>query len=125
MVKTKVKSAPKPKTLAKKSTVVKKKGPKGKNPFVEPKVNSKKSKKNVDDDVEVPQKKLTNKKKNKHQKELEGLKDIDPEFYNFLKTNDKKLLDFDMLDSDSEEELKDAGDEEEDENSAPEDDVER
>lgn len=123
MVKTKVKSAPKPKTLAKKSAVVKKKSQKAKKPALEPK----KSKKNVniDEDIEIPQKKLTNKKKNQHQKELEGLKNIDPEFYNFLKQNDKKLLDFDMLDSDSEDEEEDSkeepeADEDDDEGAADE-----
>ncbi|XP_017043919.2 nucleolar complex protein 2 homolog, partial [Drosophila ficusphila] len=40
--------------------------------------------------------------KKSHEKELEGLKDIDPEFYDFLKKNDKKLLDFNLLDSDDE-----------------------
>ncbi|KAH8410341.1 hypothetical protein KR009_012351 [Drosophila setifemur] len=38
--------------------------------------------------------------KKTHKEELEGLKDIDPEFYDFLKKNDKKLLDFNLLDSD-------------------------
>ncbi|XP_017479531.1 PREDICTED: nucleolar complex protein 2 homolog [Rhagoletis zephyria] len=46
-------------------------------------------------------KKYDKKKKNKsHKEELESLKDIDPEFYDFLKQNDKKLLDFNMFDSD-------------------------
>ncbi|XP_037960444.1 nucleolar complex protein 2 homolog [Teleopsis dalmanni] len=43
--------------------------------------------------------------KNKHKsslKGIEGLKDIDPEFYEFLKKNDKKLLEFNVLDSDEE-----------------------
>lgn len=102
MVKTKVKSAPKPKSLTKKSSVVKPKFQKVKKPLAESK--KQKPKKTPEDDVEIPQKKLSNKKRNKHQKDLEGLRDIDPEFYNFLKTNDKKLLDFDMLESDSEDE---------------------
>ncbi|CAD6998465.1 nucleolar complex protein 2 homolog [Ceratitis capitata] len=38
-----------------------------------------------------------------HNKDLESLKDIDPEFYDFLKHNDKKLLDFNILDSDESE----------------------
>ncbi|XP_016989285.1 nucleolar complex protein 2 homolog [Drosophila rhopaloa] len=38
--------------------------------------------------------------KKTHKEELEGLKDIDPEFYDFLKKNDKKLLEFNLLDSD-------------------------
>ncbi|XP_017082525.2 nucleolar complex protein 2 homolog [Drosophila eugracilis] len=41
--------------------------------------------------------------KKSHQEELEGLKDLDPEFYDFLKKNDKKLLEFNLLDSDEEE----------------------
>ncbi|XP_017132523.1 nucleolar complex protein 2 homolog [Drosophila elegans] len=41
--------------------------------------------------------------KKSHKEELEGLKDIDPEFYDFLKKNDKKLLDFNLLDSDESE----------------------
>ncbi|KAH8357329.1 hypothetical protein KR200_001363, partial [Drosophila serrata] len=36
--------------------------------------------------------------------ELEGLKDIDPEFYDFLKKNDKKLLEFNLSDSEDEDE---------------------
>ena len=42
------------------------------------------------------------KKKKSHKQDLEGLKDIDPEFYDFLKKNDKKLLEFNLLDSDEE-----------------------
>ncbi|CAD7089478.1 unnamed protein product [Hermetia illucens] len=38
-----------------------------------------------------------------HKKDLESLKEIDPEFYNFLQQNDKKLLDFALEDSDGEE----------------------
>ncbi|KAH8377346.1 hypothetical protein KR093_004978 [Drosophila rubida] len=38
--------------------------------------------------------------KKSHKKDLEGLKDIDPEFYDFLKKNDKELLDFNLMDSD-------------------------
>ncbi|XP_055904428.1 nucleolar complex protein 2 homolog [Eupeodes corollae] len=45
------------------------------------------------------------KSKNKsHKEELEGLKDLDPEFYNFLKQNDKELLDFNLMDSDDDDE---------------------
>ncbi|XP_053961794.1 nucleolar complex protein 2 homolog [Anastrepha ludens] len=40
------------------------------------------------------------KAKKSHIKELEGLKNIDPEFYDFLKQNDKKLLDFNIFGSD-------------------------
>uniref|UniRef100_A0A1I8PBQ6 Uncharacterized protein n=1 Tax=Stomoxys calcitrans TaxID=35570 RepID=A0A1I8PBQ6_STOCA len=40
------------------------------------------------------------KKSKSHKEDLEGLKDIDPEFYDFLKKNDKQLLEFNMLDSD-------------------------
>ncbi|XP_065357120.1 nucleolar complex protein 2 isoform X1 [Calliphora vicina] len=50
---------------------------------------------------EVPEK--SSKKKKGHKKDLEGLKDIDPEFYDFLKKNDKQLLDFNLLDSDDDE----------------------
>lgn len=49
--------------------------------------------------------KSSKKKKDKHN--LEGLKDIDPEFYDFLKKNDKQLLEFNLLDSDDDEELDD------------------
>ncbi|KAH8246475.1 hypothetical protein KR038_000701, partial [Drosophila bunnanda] len=42
--------------------------------------------------------------KKSHKAELEGLKDIDPEFYDFLKKNDKKLLDFNLSDSEDEDE---------------------
>ncbi|XP_014086348.1 nucleolar complex protein 2 [Bactrocera oleae] len=38
-----------------------------------------------------------------HINQLENLKDIDPEFYDFLKQNDKKLLDFNLFDSDESE----------------------
>ncbi|KAL9925747.1 nucleolar complex protein 2 homolog [Glossina fuscipes] len=44
-------------------------------------------------------------KKSKTRKHLEGLKDIDPEFYEFLKKNDKKLLEFNLWDSDDDEEI--------------------
>ncbi|XP_030565549.1 nucleolar complex protein 2 homolog [Drosophila novamexicana] len=53
--------------------------------------------------------------------DLEGLKDIDPEFYDFLKKNDKELLEFNLMDSDDDDEevadaaeQKEAGDSEED-----------
>lgn len=49
--------------------------------------------------------------KKSHKEDLEGLKDIDPEFYDFLKKNDKKLLDFNLSDSEDED------DEEEEEKS--------
>ncbi|KMY91293.1 nucleolar complex protein 2 homolog [Drosophila simulans] len=52
--------------------------------------------------------------KKSRKEELEGLKDIDPEFYDFLKKNDKKLLDFNLLDTDDDEE----GDEEDKEDTA-------
>ncbi|XP_073826382.1 nucleolar complex protein 2 [Musca autumnalis] len=42
--------------------------------------------------------------KKSHKEQLEGLKDIDPEFYDFLKKNDKQLLEFNMLDSDDDDE---------------------
>lgn len=42
-------------------------------------------------------------RKNQTRKQLEGLKDIDPEFYEFLKKNDKKLLEFNLWDSEDDE----------------------
>ncbi|XP_020812496.1 nucleolar complex protein 2 homolog [Drosophila serrata] len=42
--------------------------------------------------------------KKSYKAELEGLKDIDPEFYDFLKKNDKKLLEFNLSDSEDEDE---------------------
>ncbi|BFF94498.1 nucleolar complex protein 2 homolog [Drosophila madeirensis] len=45
--------------------------------------------------------------KKSHKEDLEGLKQIDPEFYEFLKTNDKKLLDFNLMDSDDDDEDED------------------
>ncbi|KAH8269360.1 hypothetical protein KR018_007474 [Drosophila ironensis] len=42
--------------------------------------------------------------KKSYKEELEGLKDIDPEFYDFLKKNDKKLLDFNLSDSEDDDE---------------------
>ncbi|KAH8323531.1 hypothetical protein KR067_013064 [Drosophila pandora] len=42
--------------------------------------------------------------KKTHKEELEGLKDLDPEFYDFLKKNDQQLLDFNLLDSDDDDE---------------------
>ncbi|XP_018787682.1 PREDICTED: nucleolar complex protein 2 homolog [Bactrocera latifrons] len=47
--------------------------------------------------------KNVNKSSKSHKNELENLKDIDPEFYDFLKQNDKKLLDFNLFDSDESE----------------------
>ncbi|XP_039277674.1 nucleolar complex protein 2 homolog [Nilaparvata lugens] len=41
-----------------------------------------------------------------HKKDLEKLKDTDPEFYKFLKENDKSVFDFDPEDSDNEDEEK-------------------
>lgn len=60
------------------------------------KVSTKAGKKNVD--------KKKSKTKKSHKEDLEGLKDIDPEFYDFLKKNDKQLLEFNLLDSDDDEE---------------------
>ncbi|XP_043646305.1 nucleolar complex protein 2 homolog [Drosophila teissieri] len=67
------------------------------------KVISKNPKQKVADPVnnEKPTKKRT---KRSHKEQLEGLKDIDPEFYDFLKKNDKKLLDFNLLDTDDDDE---------------------
>ncbi|XP_055855379.1 nucleolar complex protein 2 homolog [Episyrphus balteatus] len=51
--------------------------------------------------------KKTKKSKSKtksHMEQLEGLKSLDPEFYKFLKDNDKELLEFNMLDSDDDDE---------------------
>ncbi|XP_061402569.1 nucleolar complex protein 2 homolog [Musca vetustissima] len=73
---------------------------------------TKKSKKITKKDTKDAGKKKKTKKS--HKEELEGLKDIDPEFYDFLKKNDKQLLEFNMLDSD---------DDEEDEEVAPKKDV--
>uniref|UniRef100_A0A1B6LVX7 Uncharacterized protein n=1 Tax=Graphocephala atropunctata TaxID=36148 RepID=A0A1B6LVX7_9HEMI len=42
-----------------------------------------------------------------HKKSLANLKETDPEFYNFLKENDKKLLQFDVSDSESESKIDD------------------
>uniref|UniRef100_A0A1A9WKS9 Uncharacterized protein n=1 Tax=Glossina brevipalpis TaxID=37001 RepID=A0A1A9WKS9_9MUSC len=58
----------------------------------------------------IPEQKLLKKnvkeaKKKKNPKNLEGLKDIDPEFYDFLKKNDKKLLEFNLWDSEDDEEI--------------------
>lgn len=44
------------------------------------------------------------KPKKTHKQDLEGLKDLDPEFYDFLKKNDKELLEFNLLDTDDEDE---------------------
>lgn len=63
--------------------------------------------------VEKQPKKKVAKKLQKQ--DLEGLKDIDPEFYDFLKKNDKELLDFNLMDSD------DDDDEEEEEEQQKED----
>ncbi|XP_023304559.2 nucleolar complex protein 2 homolog [Lucilia cuprina] len=49
----------------------------------------------------------TSKKKKGHKQDLEGLKDIDPEFYDFLKKNDKQLLEFNLLDSDDDDDDQD------------------
>lgn len=78
------------------------------------------------------------KSKKTHKQDLEGLKDIDPEFYDFLKKNDKELLEFNLLDSDHEDEeeaaveekkaAKDEDDDDDEENEAkfhkPSDDLE-
>ncbi|KAH8392099.1 hypothetical protein KR215_000598 [Drosophila sulfurigaster] len=56
----------------------------------------------VKDEEKRPKKQKAAKKS--HKKDLEGLKDIDPEFYDFLKKNDKELLDFNLMDSDEDEE---------------------
>uniref|UniRef100_T1P9I6 Uncharacterized protein n=1 Tax=Musca domestica TaxID=7370 RepID=T1P9I6_MUSDO len=68
--------------------------------------STKKSKKLNKSDKNDDGKKKKNKKS--HKEELEGLKDIDPEFYDFLKKNDKQLLEFNMLDSDDDDEDEEA-----------------
>ncbi|TDG46318.1 hypothetical protein AWZ03_007289 [Drosophila navojoa] len=54
--------------------------------------------------VEKQPKKKAGKKS--HKQDLEGIKDIDPEFYDFLKKNDKELLDFNLMDSDDDDDEK-------------------
>lgn len=70
--------------------------------------------------IKTKSKKKTNELK-LHKKELEGLKDIDPEFYKFLKQNDKKLLDFN-LDDDSDEDQS-GGEAKDDEEAGSEDEM--
>lgn len=88
-----------------------------------PKKKANKLLKNVDQSEDEPvQKKVVKKSKDKsekktksktksksksHMEQLEGLKDLDPEFYDFLKKNDKELLEFNLLDSDDDDEESD------------------
>ncbi|KAI8050474.1 Noc2p family-domain-containing protein [Syncephalis plumigaleata] len=53
-----------------------------------------------DEDEEVEEKVLSRGKQ--HKKDLEKLKEQDPEFYDYLQNNDKSLLNFDVSDSESE-----------------------
>ncbi|EDW03481.1 nucleolar complex protein 2 homolog [Drosophila grimshawi] len=65
-----------------------------------PKAAKKTVKKGKKDEIK-PKKKVA---KKSLKKDLEGLKDIDPEFYDFLKKNDKELLDFNLMGSDDDDE---------------------
>lgn len=53
----------------------------------------------------------SNKKTKDKKQNLESLKDIDPEFYEFLKKNDKQLLEFNLLDSDDDDDEEDVEEE--------------
>ncbi|XP_030380631.1 nucleolar complex protein 2 homolog [Scaptodrosophila lebanonensis] len=58
--------------------------------------------KNTKKDIKTKIEKPIRKSNKSHKNNLAGLKDLDPEFYDFLKKNDKELLEFNLLESDDE-----------------------